>query len=38
MIQKNKLAVSDFKRGIINMFKDLKESMNLMNKQEITVE
>lgn len=38
MTEKNELAVSDFKRGIINMFKDLKENMNLMNKQGITVE
>lgn len=29
---------SDFKRGIMSTFKDLKENMNLMNKQGITVE
>ena len=38
MIKKNKLVVSNFKRGIIGMFRDLKENMNLMNKQGIMVE
>lgn len=33
MLEKNELAVSDLRRGIINMFKDLKENMNLMKKQ-----
>ena len=34
MLEKNELAVSDLRRGIINMFKDLKYELNEETKKE----